>query len=823
MTGSSGQLASDNSDSLSTNSFSFIRTTGNIDPALTLRRKYGLMACSNESTDKMSNIEGDAIRAMRTRWESQMKHMDEMRNNTEEKCSNKRPSHPHINNSTTRKKRPAPQPPSGSVNRRSTTSRHSTGSIHTSSITSAGFTHVPGKRKAPSPPDHQTTQFNIPNPVNGNLPDLMDSSVIPAMTAPPVTENKWNNDLNCNLLVDETSKVKVFRYHQNKINNGEVIHPECPRNGILKLEGGVLRPLESTANNTNEQTNGTLTIDSNHRGMMTLPLKPWYKRGRNGQLHHNPSSVNASSRSKWKDAALLHPPVADASWAMGLIANHHAESTLINTIRTNYSSTVSPGGSTRSECSSSICSDESKGKQQRKSLLVNISQLDREATEIIQRERARESLRKRMEDDKFYCHHSEIIQLPRVPDVPEEAIQHPPEEKGTRQLINMFNSLTDSSATAINSQQKQTTVESNFRLASVQQADANYKSVLGHDTTSSSTVPEVAVPECSSTTNKAIDLNTKTITRLRVNRETIAASASPVGNRSELATSKPSIFNPKLEVVGVQHNGGARPKNSIVLSADKPSSLVNGYAKILPSGWECQICTLVNSEARLWCEACTALKPRHRPSSSQVVTQPVAKETIKTQEVSSASVTVTTAPNSPEALRQARLAFFLNGQQNKQQEVKKESDDQPGDKNNNQTNNKRRSQYGGTKVSSSCQTQDVKLPSNIVVQRPVSISDKPHVLEKTSANSNKVIVNEEPNLIDNNDVKPRVPAVILKDVTPTNFALLSPSRTQLSQYLQQQQATKSQSANSDQQSSNEIQKSTGNPSQPYKFQYNYKK
>ncbi|KAI9557786.1 hypothetical protein GHT06_014535 [Daphnia sinensis] len=868
MTGSSGQLAnnSDNSDSLSTNSFSFIRPTAshNIDPALTLRRKYGLMACSNESTDKMgthnnnnnNNIEGDAIRAMRTRWESQMKHMDEvMRNEADEKCV--RPSHPPVNNSTARKKRPAPQPPSGSANRRSASSRHSTGSIHAGSVASAGFAHVPGKRKAPSPPDPAPVQFNIvvpppttPNPAaNGHLPDLMDSSgTPPSAAASPTGENKWNNDLNCNLLLDEMNKVKVFRYHQNKINGEQESKADCPHNDILKLEGGVLRPLESSAHKTNEPmvAASASTIDSNHRGMMTLPLKPWYKRGRNGsQLHHHPSSANASSRSKWKDAALLHPPIhppvveecssSSSSWAMGLLANHHypappADSTLLNTMRSNYSSTVSPGGSTRSEGSSSLCSDGSKGKQQRKSLLVNISQLDREATEIIQRERARESQRKRMEDEKFYRHQGEeeeaTAHLASVPDVAEEpAVIRPSEceEKGTRQLINMFNSLTDSSS-SINSQQKQTTAESSLRLRTAfvhpqqqqqqqQQSNANNKTMSEAGVVFRPTsVPEVAEQQSSSllASTKAVDSNANTITRLRVNRETVAAPASPpMGNHKE---PQQSIFNPKLEVVGsAEHKGGARPKNPVVSAA---SPLVNGHSKMPASnGWECQICTLLNSEARLWCEACTALKPRHfgnRSSSNVVTPPPVAKETAsQTPDVPSAVATVTTAPNSPEALRQARLAFFLNGQQNKQPEMKEESDDHLGDKNNNKTtNNKRRSQYGGIKVSSSCQTQPMNLPSNKLVQRPVSMSDDPSpVVDKVNASRNSPAKHDGP--IDNhNHVKPRVPAVVLKDVTPTNFALLSPSRTQLSQYLQQQQANKSQpSANGDHQSSKDIPKS----------------
>ncbi|EFX62713.1 hypothetical protein DAPPUDRAFT_119937, partial [Daphnia pulex] len=490
MTGSSGQLASsdNNSDSLSTNSFSFIRTPTdkNNDPAavaaLTLRRKYGLMACSNESTDKVlpgsnnldNNIEGDAIRAMRTQWETQMKQMDEILRSREEqpdnnntKCNNnKRLSQANNNNnSTARKKRPAPQPPPPPPPNSGTSSRHSTHNRSSSSVASgSGFTHVPGKRKAPSPPDSATTTntntntFNIVAPPHPVLPDLMEST--PPEASPPLAENnKWSNDLNCNLLLDENNQVrsssKVLRYQQNKFDNND-----CPHNDILKLEGGVLRPLDSSTSNKQQQAEASgSTLDyPTHRGnnMMTLPLKP--------------------------------------------------------------------------------CSDGSKGKQQqqqqhhRKSWLVNISQLDREANEIIQRERARESQRRRLEDDKFYSHNNgqllavpppppptttTHLSLPTVADVPDDEsppllpprdpappVPPPPGDvhqpqlakKCARELIHMFNSLTDSSppsaaaaappvpsASSINSPAttKQTTAELPRLEQQPQRADANY-SQTGH-------------------------------------------------------------------------------------------------------------------------------------------------------------------------------------------------------------------------------------------------------------------------------------------------------------------------------------------------------
>jgi hypothetical protein len=160
-------------------------------------------------------------------------------------------------------------------------------------------------------------------------------------------------------------------------------------------------------------------------------------------------------------------------------------------------------------------------------------------------------------------------------------------------------------------------------------------------------------------------------------------------------------------------------------------------------------------------------------------------------------------PSSPEALRQARLAFFLNGQHNnnnnKPEAIKK--DEQKGDDRN---NNKRHSQHGGIKVSSGCQTQPfVPLPSlmgssitsgvNGQQHRPVSMLAKSESCSSPSVKNNISIISPpvdsgpSVNSLCNNKRSVVLAPAVLKDVHPTNFALVSPSRTQLSQYLQQQQ------------------------------------
>jgi hypothetical protein len=364
--------------------------------------------------------------------------------------------------------------------------------------------------------------------------------------------------------------------------------------------------------------------------------------------------------------------------------------------------------------------------------------------------------------------------------------------------------LTDISAgpgPSINSQQTKT---AELQLEE-KVGDANYKTGQTYSSkgTSSQTVPttttangncsklllladdQQSTPKTSSTVES---MNNNTITRLRVNRETVPAG-SPT---TEQQQQQQSIFNPKLDVGS---GGGARPKHSPSTLNENKSALVKPTTTTTTTtnGWACQVCTLVNSDARLWCEACTALKPRQINRTTTTTTNPVVKETVKIipkmPEVIPPINSVTT-PNSPEALRQARLAFFLNNGQNN---------------NNNKTeieNTKRLSQHGGAvKVSSSCQTQPILATPklNVISQRPVSIignpiSDNCPINVNNSHNNNKRVV---------------VPAAVFKDVNPTNFALLSPSRTQLSQYLQQQQASKQQQqqVGSTESSNNDVQKS----------------
>lgn len=217
------------------------------------------------------------------------------------------------------------------------------------------------------------------------------------------------------------------------------------------------------------------------------------------------------------------------------------------------------------------------------------------------------------------------------------------------------------------------------------------------------------------------------------------------------------------------------------------------------------------------------LDDKRRPATNPQV------EPIETASIQS-KIETTQSPSSPEALRQARLAFFLNGSKLKTQEIDKKeptqsetanaktestvqrpvADDHANNNINNDSTKRNSSRLSGFKVSSSCQTAPMS-PSKT---RPLSIEasqsqcdndshsqtiDQPKesALTQTLARSQLQTVTQtqtqtqiqaQVQTQSNNSIaKVRVP-VVVRSVNPTNFPLVSsPSRTQLSQYLQQRE------------------------------------
>ena len=690
-----------------------------------IRQKYGLYTDVEEvhSDSGGQQIEGAAIRAMRTEWETEMKQM-ELR--TTEECETE--TNPFYSNYGRNKKRPAPPPPVLPVAAAEATATATTTSTTTATAPApskrSSFIHVPGKRRAPSPPpcipvSNRVNSFNIPviaSPtalsissdrpmetlpnVASNVPDLHDLNenrlnlapvnqhrpfnnisdqprspksqnkfiqplpqvdVVEGAQALPIDEDpsrkrnrmlgqpleweagsKWN-DLSGNLNENQNTIMKT----QNKfllqdsalaaslpsdsalpashkpltpsnnisrdlsmlavcssINNDvrsesvktevqphSVLAAPLPKviqntpvaetsthssNGILKLEDGILRPIEGAASNGWEQEQRVEfgTRDQKHR--RTLPLKPWYKR--------HGSKINAAGKpladGEGKVTQRFNLNLKDPS------ASSHQDEWMPEVPYFRRSLFPSSKVTTLGRKSQLARSGSDGNNSKRKSLLVNISQLDREAEEIIRKEREKALQRKRIENEQFYtlpnqASASDVSPTVDIPsdsspsgtsDVSENLEEEASQAASTRQLINMFNSFNKTRVT-VN--------------------------------------PSFAVVE---------PVSTKPVT------DAVGAAAPlpavvvdvPQINPPPSVPITPSALS--AERLAIQA-GGARPKrqavHTIVLnnplngqSNDPLNGLVEGVGRwSSDESWTCHICTLLNPNSRLLCNACTALKP----------------------------------------------------------------------------------------------------------------------------------------------------------------------------------------------------------------------
>lgn len=502
------------SDSLSAAS-SFIA----IFPSVQKKSSFFRRNKSTPTRDKENILEeGETIRAMRTNWEQQM--MMRASSTFSDASTNS-------GRNRTRKKRPAPPPPS--------------------SLIRPPSTHVPGKRRAPSPPSEGAT-------------------AVSADVLPVVEEvNKWTNDLSSNL--DQGTLVKHV-HEQPKSPSTLTSSTSSSNKGVLKLEDGLLRPVNPADETVVHQPVSPMSTMSNTSGLGTLeppsggtiPVKPWYKRQ---HVNHNQPTGN---KSKWKDSALLSPTSPPAS------KNHRRF--LFPADAVPPISNMSPPGSPDSGKSIPIT-------DKRRSLLVNISQLDREAAEIIRMEKQKEWMRRRMDDERFYQQHQH--EQPKEEEVIAVEENSAANNKNIRQVIDMFNALGDHGNKAEVVSEGDPPVPTDLSTA---QSNNNPTVDIKETEQHQAAVPDAATPISSS--------NNSSITRLRVNNETVldggAKPKKPLGGAAAMIN-------------------GHLPLDHPPVSAD--ASPDDGSDDREDQGWTCSVCTLINAEARLWCEACTALRPRN--------------------------------------------------------------------------------------------------------------------------------------------------------------------------------------------------------------------
>ena len=699
-----------------------------------IRQKYGLYADVEEMHPDSGEqqIEGAAIRAMRTEWESQMKQMEQCRT---VECETE--TNPFYNNYGRNKKRPAPPPPVLSATTATTPAPSKRSS----------FIHVPGKRRAPSPPPPSipvsiaVSSFNIPvitPPITSsisslhtretpsaaaaaavdddddanaasNVPDspqtsetqlnllpdhqlrqinnlsnqpsspkfqnkfnqppsrtdvlegaqalLVDEEPHPKRTPEWDTGNKWN-DLSGNLNGNQNTVLKT----QNKIlledstfdasvttestlpvsrkpltpSNRLVNHNSdtpvaCPiitnnvsaqttndikvnvkvearlhpvltdpqpkgiqstsvietgppnSNGILKLEDGILRPVGGAVSRPHEQEQRAEFGNSDQKQRRTLPLKPWYKR--------HGSKINAAQIPADGEDKAAQRNIKDSSASF----HERLDEWMPEVPYFRRSLFPTSKGNTLGRKVPLVRSGSEGNHSKRKSLLVNISQLDREAEEIIRKEREKALQRKRVENEQFYTLPkqasvpSATASVENIPDSntsgtsntsddPEEA----PPTASARQLINMFNSF------------NKTRVTVNPAFGAAESAQTK----LEPDPVGAVASLKIAPPESEVASRSQPNIQIS-ITSNRTQPQTTITPSAP------------------LESLMMQGGGGARPKRQAVYvtvgdkeSDERLNGLVEGIGRwSSDEGWTCHICTLLNPNTRLLCNACTALKP----------------------------------------------------------------------------------------------------------------------------------------------------------------------------------------------------------------------
>uniref|UniRef100_A0A8D8RNV8 Uncharacterized protein n=1 Tax=Cacopsylla melanoneura TaxID=428564 RepID=A0A8D8RNV8_9HEMI len=382
-----------------------------------------------------------------------------------------------------RKKRKAPQPPQGEVSLLEVkTQRGLYGHRRTVSDCEARRVHVKGKRKAPPPPT-PTSSMN-------NTLSRSWRKKRPAPSLPFNSEEKTR-------LLHSLEKLKAHAEKQNSLNSSPLLGAgDTVSNDFLKLESGVLKSKEEVTGRAKDRS---VTPSS--------PVSPrqWYKRNRQpsyseklkgkdkendwlseGNVQPRNNSVSESDKiqalirqsllvtnelkpstsksiaiiSENNDKASTINDKTSASNSKASTTDNHKRShsffseglkhSLSSSSCNSNTSTSQPSHSRFSFFSRS--SDDSKRRSQ-VSMLANISALDREAAEIIEREHQRQKALRELENAKFYSD-IEIPDLSPEHEYTEIIEQDQPEVEtkraSTRELISLFNAIGNVTRVTVN-------------------------------------------------------------------------------------------------------------------------------------------------------------------------------------------------------------------------------------------------------------------------------------------------------------------------------------------------------------------------------------
>ncbi|KAI5736701.1 hypothetical protein M8J76_006241 [Diaphorina citri] len=379
-----------------------------------------------------------------------------------------------------RKKRKAPQPPlSEEMLLDVKTQRDLYGHRRTCSDSDGRRVHVKGKRKAPPPPT-PTSSMN-------NTLSRSWRKKRPAPSLPFNMEEKSR-------LLHSLEKLKAHAEKQSSLSNSPLLggrNSVC--NDFLKLESGVLKAKEETPGPSSSSVKDRSVTPSS-----PVSPRPWYKRNR--QPSYSEKSKVKDKGDDWLSEGNVQPrknSVSEGDRIITMITQSQVvngtsdiKSGLSHSIKSSdtkpsASDTKPSTSDTKSNSSdnhkrshsfftdglkhslsSSSCnsnasnpspsrfsffsksSDDSKRRSQ-VSMLANISALDREAAEIIEREHQRQKALQELENAKYYSdievpvdhEYSEIVEENQVPE---------PKRATTRELISLFNAIGNVTRVTVN-------------------------------------------------------------------------------------------------------------------------------------------------------------------------------------------------------------------------------------------------------------------------------------------------------------------------------------------------------------------------------------
>lgn len=516
---------------------------------------------------------------------------------------------------------------------------------------SGSFVHVKGKRKAPPPPGNTqgcNSESNEHQEILGT--QSLGRKKRPAPPTPLEVQyrEKTKNKLCLQNYLSPEEKQKLIeniaklQAHADRRSLFLPSPPESPSvstkmshavcNDSLKLERGVLK-----ANKTEVQS-----AESKSLSPTPVSPRPWYKRNN-----------KEKSLEKRKGKKKNYDWMPEVAIVRGSTTNHDANNCV--------TSSSSNSGSYRL---SNIFSRFEKPEEKRKSqisILANISELDREAAEIVQREQEKERAVIASHDAKYYTSDEQVTNFSKsgnfeaniTQNIPMINNTELPRRSGAQELISLFNALGNVTKVTVNSAfsregsnmfAKERKEES---ISISMDSEANRTS--RHPSNSNDFKRETIIVETRETYLESPGIKRR---QNIVGQTTKENDCSGIGaSRVTIEEIEEDMEEPKLQIqleakiVKKQNSPAATGADSITAIADTnstvnskeiptvssqspselqtpmPATSSTVLAAVLPeppkpsnnySIWSCPRCTLENPRWRVTCEACDMWRPAVR-------------------------------------------------------------------------------------------------------------------------------------------------------------------------------------------------------------------